>query len=183
MKKSRPTVGAALLIAALFAFTACAPHEGSENTDAFADCADNPNTCNSGERAEGGSITWIVDSLPGAWASLSPKGGSVYTLQMLHGILPNTGYWEPDGATFTTNLDLLAEEPQLIDEDPFTYQFKIRPEAVWDDGTPITAADFEITWKLSTTEEAGHCKGCQPRSDTYNQIASVEGSDGAPPSP
>ncbi|EOR71281.1 solute-binding dependent transport lipoprotein [Thermobifida fusca TM51] len=177
-EKSRPTVGAALLIAALFAFTACAPHEGSENTDAFADCADNPNTCNSGERAEGGSITWIVDSLPGAWASLSPKGGSVYTLQMLHGILPNTGYWEPDGATFTTNLDLLAEEPQLIDEDPFTYQFKIRPEAVWDDGTPITAADFEITWKLSTTEEAGHCKGCQPRSDTYNQIASVEGSDG-----
>ncbi len=176
---SRSTVFAASLTAAFLVLTACAPQEGGGGaTDGLADCAEHPNTCNSGERADGGDITWIVDSLPGAWATLSPEGGSVYTLQMLHGTLPHTGHWEPDGATFTPNLDLLAEEPRVVNEDPFTYQLTIRPEAVWDDGTPITAADFEITWKLSTTEEAGHCKGCRPRADNYDRIASVEGSDG-----
>src|SRR5690606_18347591 len=110
---SRSTVFAASLTAAFLVLTACAPQEGGGGaTDGLADCAEHPNTCNSGERADGGDITWIVDSLPGAWATLSPEGGSVYTLQMLHGTLPHTGHWEPDGATFTPNLDLLAEEPR-----------------------------------------------------------------------
>ena len=37
---------------------------------------------------------------------------------------------------------LLAAEPELLSEDPFTYQFQIRDEAVWNDGTPVTADDF-----------------------------------------
>src|SRR5690606_39810675 len=74
------------------------------STDGLADCAEHPNTCNSGERADGGDITWIVDSLPGAWATLSPEGGSVYTLQMLHGTLPHTGHWEPRSEEHTSEL-------------------------------------------------------------------------------
>lgn len=31
--------------------------------------------------------------------------------------------------------------------DPFSVTYKIRKEAVWDDGTPITGADVEFTWK------------------------------------
>ncbi|MEY9212310.1 ABC transporter family substrate-binding protein [Thermobifida halotolerans] len=174
------TTLAASITAATLVLTACAPQQtgGSGGAGGLGDCAENPNTCNSGERADGGSITWIVDSLPGAWSTLSPEGGSVYTIQTLHGILPHTGVWEPDGATFTHNTDLLAEEPRVISEDPFTYRFTIRPEAVWDDGTPISAADFEITWKLGTTKAAGVCEGCQPRSDDYDRIADVEGGDG-----
>ena len=46
---------------------------------------------------------------------------------------------------------LLAEEPTLdnkgITESPFTITFKINPAAVWDDGSPITSADFDFTWR------------------------------------
>ena len=46
--------------------------------------------------------------------------------------------------------------PELIDgeatvtEDPFTVTFKIRDEAAWSDGVPITSEDFEFTWKTMT---------------------------------
>lgn len=145
----------------------------------FEDCPDDPNGCNGGERAEGGSITWAINTLPGAWNTYSPEGGSVYTAQMLHGIYPHTGTWEPDRTTFQHNFDLLAEEPQLLGEDPFTFTFTIREEAVWDDGTPITADDFIVSWKLGTSEAEGHCTGCRPRSTgRYDQVASIEGSGG-----
>ncbi len=47
---------------------------------------------------------------------------------------------------------LLAEEPTLdnggITQDPFTITFKINPDAVWDDGSPITSKDFDFTWHV-----------------------------------
>jgi peptide/nickel transport system substrate-binding protein len=54
---------------------------------------------------------------------------------------------------------LLAGEPLLAGEGvddsgaPFSVTYTIRPEAVWDDGSPITCADVEFTWHayLETT--------------------------------
>ncbi|MGQ0616218.1 MAG: peptide ABC transporter substrate-binding protein [Acidimicrobiia bacterium] len=55
---------------------------------------------------------------------------------------------------------VLAGEPVLDgrgtgrNEDvPFTVTYRIRPEAVWDDGSPITADDIEFSWqaKMNTT--------------------------------
>ena len=68
------------------------------------------------------------------------------------------------GPWFTTNdgtykvTALLAEEPTLdngdITQDPFTIKFKINPDAVWDDGSPITSKDFEFTWHATIDTEA-----------------------------
>lgn len=153
--------------------------DGAEPTQTgFDDCEENPNTCNEGEVEDGGEIVWAVDQTPDAWNSYSIEGGSVYTLQMLHGVYPYTGYWEPDGQTYEHNMDLLSAEPELLDEDPFTYEFYISEDAVWDDGTPITADDFEVSWKMATSPDEGHCEGCTPRSTSgYDEIESVEGSD------
>lgn len=158
------------------------PDDEPEQMLGFDDCDDFPDTCNSGERAEGGEITWIVNALPGAWMGFSPEGGSVYTLQgITQGILPYTGQWQP-GGEYEHNMDLLAQEPELINDgegdEPFTYEFYLSEDAEWDDGTPITADDFIVTWQLSTSEEEGHCEGCRSRSpDSYDRIASIEGSD------
>jgi peptide/nickel transport system substrate-binding protein len=52
---------------------------------------------------------------------------------------------------------LLARAPTLengdIKENPFSITYHINPKAVWDDGTPITSADFEFSWQthLKTT--------------------------------
>jgi ABC-type transport system substrate-binding protein len=50
------------------------PEEAAAASAGSTDCAEDPNTCDSGDRADGGSITWIVNTLPGAWFSYSPEG-------------------------------------------------------------------------------------------------------------
>lgn len=174
-------------LATTLVLMACAGDDGEDGAgdgqelmgQGFEECAENPNACNSGERADGGSISWIVERVAEGWATISTEAGTVYTLQALHGVLPHTGQFEPDGATYKHNMDLLVEDPQVINEDPFTTQFQIREEAAWDDGTPITADDFAVYWKMSASEEEGHCVGCTSRSTaTFDKIESIEGSDG-----
>jgi peptide/nickel transport system substrate-binding protein len=54
----------------------------------------------------------------------------------------------------------------------------LRAEAVWNDGTPISADDFVVSWKLATSEAEGHCIGCRPRgTGQTDSIANLEGSD------
>jgi peptide/nickel transport system substrate-binding protein len=160
--------------------SACGGDDGDDGELAapgFEDCAETPNTCNSGERQAGGDITWLVDFKPSAYFSWSPEGGSVATLQALHGILPFFGQFLPDGE-YEYNMDVLAAEPQLLSEDPFQYQFQLNPDAVWDDGTPISADDVALLWKMSTSEAEGHCEGCRSRSsEGFDNIESVEGTD------
>ncbi|TMK96205.1 MAG: hypothetical protein E6G40_13105, partial [Actinobacteria bacterium] len=41
----------------------------------------------------------------------------------------------------------------MLTENPFTITYKISDRSVWADGSPITSADFDFTWKaiLNTT--------------------------------
>jgi len=171
------TVGAVASL--VLALGACGGDEGgeAERSIGFEDCAENPNTCNSGDRGEGGEITWTLDQAPDGYFPWSPEGGSVYTLQATQGILPYFGQFGPDGE-YKYNMDLLAEEPQIVsDSDPFQSSWRIRDEAVWNDGTPITADDVILTWKMSTPEDDGHCTGCRPRA--FDEITeNIESTDG-----
>jgi peptide/nickel transport system substrate-binding protein len=120
-------------------------------------------------------MIWTLDQAPTGYFAWSRDGGSVYTLQAIHGILPHTGAFLPDGS-YEYNMDLLAAEPEILNRDPLQTVWRIREQAVWDDGTPITADDFRITWMMSTHPADGHCRGCEPRA--YDQlIENIEGSD------
>ncbi|WP_035053754.1 peptide ABC transporter substrate-binding protein [Carnobacterium pleistocenium] len=57
----------------------------------------------------------------------------------------------PDGELV---LGMAAEEP-LVSEDGLTYTFKIREDAIWSNGDPVTANDFVFAWtSLATPETA-----------------------------
>jgi peptide/nickel transport system substrate-binding protein len=46
---------------------------------------------------------------------------------------------------------MLVDLPTLSAGPPMTVTYRIKPEAVWSDGTPMTSADFEYTWQQIVT--------------------------------
>lgn len=153
------------------------PGEEFPSSPGLDDCAENPTTCNSGSRAEGGVVTWVVDQGHDAVFNVNrPDGGSVYLLQAFEGLFPRTGYFAPSGE-WTWDYDLLADEPQLVNQDPMTIVYNIRAEAVWSDGTPISVDDFLWNWNHNSGDET-KCTACLPRSTAaWGNVANVEGSN------
>src|SRR5690606_3223859 len=92
------------------------------------------------------------------------------------GIIEDVGFFTPDGE-WNWNLDLLEGPAELVNEDPMTVVYRIRDEAVWNDGEPVDVDDAIYTWySLSGNEE--HCTDCNPAStNLYQDIESIEGSD------
>lgn len=124
-------------------------------------------------------VTWVINSLPAAWQGISAAGGSVYVIQMLSGVLPSTGTWLPDAETYEYDMDVLAEEPELInddpDEGPFEWTVTLADDAVWSDGEDMTGEDLRTTWKLATNPDEGHCTGCDSRLSTdYDKVEDIE---------
>jgi peptide/nickel transport system substrate-binding protein len=73
------------------------------------------------------------------------------------------------------NENLLVSAEQTSTS-PQTIVYEIRPEAVWNDGTPITADDFVFQWKTMNGKD---CPGCNAAQNSgYNQVQSVTGSNG-----
>lgn len=173
----RPTLPL-LAAAALLVLASCAGSEdGSSGTGrGLADCAANVNTCNSGDRADGGEIVWAISNGWEEWNNTTSSGNSVYLNQVLHGVFPLTGRFEPDG-NWKWSRDLLVAEPTLVSEEPQAWQYKLRPEAVWDDGTPIGVDDFTWYWYALSGDES-LCSECSPAATTYGgQIASIAESE------
>jgi peptide/nickel transport system substrate-binding protein len=169
----RPAL-ATLAAAALVGGCTSPPPPTTPDSAGFADCATNPLECNTGPTQPGGTITYLYDQDIATWNLTNADGNHYPTAQMLAGIVPSTGYGGPDVQAYP-NLDLLAEPPRMTDDDPQTMVYTIRPEAVWSDGTPISADDFIYIWK---THNLRDCPQCEIFSETgYDIMESVVGSD------
>lgn len=128
-------------------------------------------------RAAGGELNWLISqSWNGTWNALTAAGRTRHLFQVLTGILPEVGAWQPNGQ-WAWNLDLWAEAPVLVSRDPMTAVYRIRPEAAWSDGTPITVDDFQFQWR-ARSGRADHCADCSPPGTSgFDRMASVEGAD------
>ncbi len=68
---------------------------------------------------------------------------------------------------------VLAGEPVLSVGPPMTVTYQIAPAAVWNDGVPVTSADFAYTWnQIVTGKDIYDASG-------YNQISAIDTSDPA----
>ena len=68
---------------------------------------------------------------------------------------------------------LLTGEPTLVTSPKMVVTYHINPKAVWNDGTPITSADFQYTW-----DHIDHGTNIYDPTG-YNDISSVDDSDPA----
>ena len=149
-------------------------NEGSESSPGFAECEQKPNDCNTGPVKDGGSLTIMSEKSIQDWNVISADGNTADTTLITNALIPQPFFSKPNG-DIGWNENLLAEEPKLLKNDPQTWQYKIKPEAVWSDGTQITAKDFQYHWKVANGTD---CPDCDPASDTgYKSIEKIEGTD------
>ena len=104
-------------------------------------------------------------------------GNAVSTENIRIRILPRPFNAQPD---FSVAYDenLLAEEPTLDQSSGQQVNvYQLSPDAVWSDGTPITADDFEFTWRANRSGDPAD-GGCAANLSTtgFQDIASVDGS-------
>ncbi|MDQ3760380.1 MAG: ABC transporter family substrate-binding protein [Actinomycetota bacterium] len=168
--------GATLVLAACGGGGAAGGGDQRQTGSAFAECEANPNSCNSaepGQLAQGGQLTFAIEKNIPNWNLLSSEGNVFETGLVLKGLLPYTFVTQPD-LTVVMSRDLL-DSATVTNANPQTIVYKINANAVWSDGTPITAEDFIYNWKIQNGRD---CRDC-PASATsgYDQVQSVVGSD------
>ncbi len=180
MRRSRAASLAAIGTVATLVLAACGgggdgDGDGGGDAGVFADCAADPNTCNTVPAAQlqqGGTLTMALEKNIQNWNLLSAEGNVFETALALKTFLPWTTYTRPD-LTTAINQNLLVSAEQ-VNENPQTIEYVIQPDAVWNDGTPITAADFIFNWKIQNGRD---CPQCEAASNAgHDKIASIEGS-------
>lgn len=129
-----------LIFASLFAFSSCGD-----------DTAVNQEASQTGDGISPESVSLQLDAEPDQLnpiLTLSNYSNTVIgnTFSYLQRLNPETLELEPA-------LAVSAPEVTLPEEGPYAggvaYTFEIRPEAVWDNGTPVTAEDFLFTLKAT----------------------------------
>jgi peptide/nickel transport system substrate-binding protein len=93
-------------------------------------------------------------------------------------LFPQTYEIQPD-FTVKWNQELLTEEPvSEVNGETQTVTYKLNPDAVWSDGQPITADDFDVAWRMQRSSDPAE-GGCPELLSTsgYEQITKVEGAD------
>lgn len=175
--RSAKALGAvAMLSAAAMLFAGCAAGNTAPST------TDSPaaalptvdwDAADAGDVQDGGALNLAVGSLPVNYNNSQIDGNDVDTNTLLSPTQGGPLRITTDGSS-EVNPDY-ASSVELVSEDPQVVEIKLNPKAVWEDGTPITVADYEATWKaLNGSNEA-----YQVVSTTgWDQIGSVEqGSD------
>jgi peptide/nickel transport system substrate-binding protein len=118
---------------------------------------------------DGGDLRWPLDQLPDNFNRNHIDGTLEVNSEVVSALLPFSHRTLPDATVevdsdYFTSIELTSTEPQTV-------TYTIRPEATWDDGTPITWRDLQAQWQVMN----GSDPAFQVSSTTgYEDIASVE---------
>jgi peptide/nickel transport system substrate-binding protein len=122
---------------------------------------------------EGGTLSFASDQEQAGFNPNTAKDNLFALSNIVTSIYPSVFNIHPD---FTVQLSgEFMDSAELTSEDPQTVVYKIKQNAVWSDGTPVTADDFIYWWEnCNETNKKADCVN----TTGYKDIESVEGSDG-----
>jgi len=122
---------------------------------------------------EGGTLSFASDQEQAGFNPNTAKDNLFALSLIVNGIYPSVFNIHPD---FTVQLDNnFMDSAELTKEDPQTVVYKIKQDASWSDGTPVSADDFIFWWK--NCNESNKKADCVSTTG-YKDIESVTGSDG-----
>jgi peptide/nickel transport system substrate-binding protein len=122
---------------------------------------------------EGGTLSFASDQEQAGFNPNTAKDNLFALSNIVTSIYPSVYNIHPD---FTVQLSgEFMDSAELTSEDPQTVVYKIKQNAVWSDGTPVSADDFIYWWEnCNETDKKADCVS----TTGYKDIESVEGSDG-----
>jgi peptide/nickel transport system substrate-binding protein len=176
----------ALLFTLVMLAAACGGDDGGGDEEA----GDEPQETTPKEDVpEGGTVTFALDQEPTGWNVNTANDSLLALNNMTIVVYPQAFDTTPD-FEIVMNEDLL-ESAEQTSEDPQTIEYKINPDAIWSDDTPITADDFIYNWKIQNGKvdaDLGEADPEAPDADDaaipdiasqtgYENIGSIEGSD------
>jgi peptide/nickel transport system substrate-binding protein len=129
--------------------------------------------------AQGGVLNYGADQEPTGFNVNTSKDSGTAARNVTIAVLPQAFNASPKFEP-VMNAALL-ESAELTKEDPQTVTYKIKPNAAWSDGTPISAKDFIYNWKQQNgrPDNGALDKEADVASTTgYEDIQSITGSDG-----
>jgi len=123
----------------------------------------------------GGSVVFGAEQWTDCLNPITACAASWWThYAVLQHVLPRAMQFDTKGNLVAS--ELLVEAPTLdnggLTQSPFTVRFRIDPQAVWDDGSRITSADFEFTWRA-----VEHTVGAYYEHDAYELIEEIDSTD------
>jgi peptide/nickel transport system substrate-binding protein len=172
----RGPIGLAAITALVLSMAACGGggNKGTTETSiGFAECLTKPNGCNTGKVKQGGTITYALGKDIKAWNLLSSAGNTLEYSYALFGVLPRAHLYYPD-LSVQVNKDLL-DSAEITNKSPMTVVYKIRKDAVWNNGDPISVDDFIYTWKVQNGKDCPTCKAAT--TSGFSAVDTITGSD------
>jgi peptide/nickel transport system substrate-binding protein len=166
---------AALAAAAVLLLAGCTGGSGSGDWGGGPAASATGNDVNPVDRvdlAEGGDLRWPLDQVPPNYNYNQLDGALLSTAQVTFALMPRPFTFAADGAP-SVNKDYF-ERIELTSEDPQVVTYDIDPEAVWSDGTPITAGDLAAQWRALNGSDPAYRISV---ATGYEDIASVEQGD------
>lgn len=117
---------------------------------------------------KGGDLTLSVASFAENWNPLHVDGNQYDFSQIRAPLLPAFFVFDESGVP-TPNPDYVLSV-DVVSEDPTEVRFKLNPDAVWGDGSPVDGDDMIAKWKA--------CNGDNPEfsctsTESYEPIASI----------
>jgi peptide/nickel transport system substrate-binding protein len=171
LKKLRIIQVIGLLAIASLLLVACAAPAGTTTAppaaEAPAAAADLPAEPGRGTDGSMTMLYWQAVSIINPYQSTGTKDYHAGSL-----VLESLLEYNPDGELITT---LAQEIPTVenggVSEDLTSITYKLVPDVLWADGTPLTADDFVFTWQYCVTPETGCTSG------NFSGVQSVEAVD------
>jgi peptide/nickel transport system substrate-binding protein len=130
------------------------------------------------QAATGGTLNYGADQEPTGFNVNTSKDSGTAARNVTIAVLPQAFNADPQFKPAMNTA--LLESAELTAEEPQTVTYKIKPNASWSDGTPISAKDFIYNWKQQNGKDDNGAldKDVDVATTTgYEDIKSITGSD------